>query len=62
DLFRGIREAEQIQRDARGWTGRLVEEARRREIPWSRLEGETGAPKSTLHRRTLPPLEFDDDE
>lgn len=57
ELFRGIRESEQIQIDARGWTGRLVEEARRREIPWSRIESATAADKATLHRRAQPPVE-----
>ena len=55
ELFRGIRESEAVQLDARTWTGRLVEEARRREIPWSQLEVATGRDKTTLDRRTRPP-------
>lgn len=57
ELFRGIRESEAIQVDARAWTGRLVDEVRRRDVPWSQIESATGKDKTTLDRRTQPPRE-----
>jgi hypothetical protein len=52
DLFEGIRAAELTFDKAQEWSGRLVAEAKRREIPWSQLTEATGRPKSTLDRRT----------
>lgn len=57
ELFRGIRESELVMVQARDWTGRLVAEVRRRDIPWSQIESATGKDKTTLDRRTQPPRE-----
>lgn len=51
ELFGGIKESELVFDSAQTWTGRLVAEARRRNIPWSQLEAETGVSKATLDRR-----------
>lgn len=51
-LFKGIRDAELVFDSAQEWTGRLVAEVRRRDVPWSKLEEETGVPKATLDRRS----------
>lgn len=50
ELFAGMRDALLGLAKGREWVGRLVAEARRRDIPWSRLEGETGKRKATLDR------------
>jgi hypothetical protein len=51
ELLAGIRAAELVLGEAAGWSGRLVRESRRREIPWSRMESATGKSKGTLDRR-----------
>lgn len=51
-LFKGIRDSELVFDSAQEWTGRLVAEVRRRNVPWSKLEEETGVPKATLDRRS----------
>ncbi|MEV1295748.1 hypothetical protein [Pseudonocardia sp. NPDC049635] len=50
-LYAGIRASELVFDSAQQWTGRLVAELRRREIPWSQIEAATEVPKSTLDRR-----------
>ena len=52
DLFEGIRSAELTFDKVQQWSGRLVAEAKRRQIPWSKLTEATGQPRATLDRRT----------
>lgn len=52
ELFAGIKAAELTFDVAQQWSGRLVAEARSRNIPWSKLTEATGRAKSTLDRRT----------
>jgi hypothetical protein len=54
ELLAGVRDAEKTGNEVLGWSARLVQELRAREIPWSHLVRETGVPQTTLWRRANP--------
>lgn len=52
-LVAGLRDAEHIAADARGWSGIIVSELKRR-YSWSRVVELTGLKQTTLHNRMHP--------
>ena len=54
ELIAGVKDAERTGSEVLGWSSRLVQELRERNIPWSALVQATGVPQTTLWRRANP--------